>query len=647
MQKRRRNQVATILNGHKMNRMMNRGYDSDPDFRRPVLDIPVDREERFFKRLRFLYGMREARRAMPELLRLIKVHHAHKREECLRAETGFHPKNRFSERDMILITYGDMIRAEERSPLAALTNFLSALRHRAPVFNTIHILPFFPYSSDRGFSVVDYRSVDPRLGSWDDIVRIGSTFRLMFDGVFNHASSRSVPIQEMLSGNPEYRDYAITFKSKDELTTEQRKIVRRPRTNDILTMFYTLDGPIWAWTTFSPDQIDLNYRNPRVLLSVIETLLLYVRKGADLIRLDAVTYFWWESGTSGANLEQTHEIIKLFRDVLDIAAPHVGLVTETNVPYYENISYFGEGSDEAQVIYNFSLPPLVLHAFYRGDSTYLTRWSETLAYPSETSTYLNILDTHDGIGLPGAQGILPEEEINFLISRAREHGAFISYRSVEGKGPMPYEINTTWYSALNLDTVDEDRAFQVRRFVASRSIALALRGIPGIYLHGLIGSRNDVQLALRSKVKRDVNRAVITESYLARMLVEPGSKLHRIIDHLGRLLELRVSHRAFHPRGDQRVLSLSSDVFALLRTSPEGDEHILAVTNVTDRASRVEFSCRDLGIEETQWYDMMAGRGWTERDGIVSINLEPYDVLWLAPFGELERDIESSQSAAE
>ncbi|MDD5476227.1 MAG: alpha-amylase family glycosyl hydrolase [Syntrophales bacterium] len=616
-------------------------YDNEPDFRRPILYIPPEKGQRLFRRLEFLYGAKRAREIMPELLRLMKVHHAHKRQEWVNEEKSFVPEERFSERDMILITYGDIIRTEEGSPLAALANFLKALRRRAPVFNTIHILPFFPYSSDRGFSVVDYRQVDPALGSWRDIEDIGSDFRLMFDGVFNHASSKSVPFQEMLGGNPDYEDFAITFESKDELTPEQRKILRRPRTSDILTQFYSLNGPLWAWTTFSPDQIDLNYRNPRVLLSVIEMLLLYVRRGAGIIRLDAVTYLWWESGSTGANLEQTHEIIKLFRDVLDVAAPRVALVTETNVPYEENISYFGDGTDEAQMVYNFSLPPLVLHAFYRQDASYLTRWAENIAYPSERTTYLNILDTHDGIGLPGIKGILPEEEMDFLISSARQHGACISYWGTDESSKAPYEINSTWYSALNLDSVNEDRSFQVKRFVASRSIALALKGIPGIYLHGFIGSRSDIQLALRTGVKRDVNRSIIDETQLTRAIVEPGSKLHHIIDRLGRLLEIRVRHESFHPNGAQRVLSLGPDVFALMRISPSDSMHILAITNVTERRSRIEISCGELGFVESQWYDLVAGRGLVVRDGKLAVELEPYDVLWLAPFSEIERSIES------
>jgi glycosidase len=616
-------------------------YRDEPDFTRPLLEIPTDIGQRIFERLRFLYGEEVAHDVMPEAVRLMRVHHAHKTDELIEAERSFVPERRFSERDMMLISYGDLVRAEGRPALAALGDLLQALRRRAPVFNTLHILPFFPYTSDRGFSVTDFRAVDPNLGTWSDIAELGKTCRLMFDGVFNHASSKSHAFREMLSGNPLYRDFAITFRSRDELKPEHRMMLRRPRTSDILTQFYSINGPVWAWTTFSPDQIDLNYRNPKVLLDVIDTLLLYVRRGADLVRLDAVTYLWVEPGTPSANLAQTHEIIRLFRDILNVAAPPVGLVTETNVPHEENITYFGDGTDEAQMVYNFALPPLVLHAFYREDASWLSAWARNLEYPSPTTTYLNMLDTHDGIGLPGVAHILPPEELDFLIRSARRHGAFISYRTGEGGGRAPYEINSTWYSALNLDNSGEDRAFQVKRFVASRSIALALRGVPAIYLHGLVGSRNDVQRALRSKVKRDVNRAVLDYERLMNDFHTRGSKLHLIADQLGRLLEMRVRHRSFHPNGAQRILSLAPGVFAVLRLSPAGDERIVALTNVTARSCRLPIPLAEIGPEETTWYDLVAGRGWVAAGGTLTVEMQPYDVLWLTPFGELERRIET------
>ena len=617
-------------------------YDQHPDFTRPRLVMDPRAEERIAGHLRFLYGDAAAAETLPEIVRLIKVHHAHKSAATLEVEKTFDPAQRFTERDMGLIVYGDMIRDEGRPPLAALADLLSEIGRRG-TFNIVHILPFFPYSSDRGFSVTDFMSVDPRLGSWHDIEQMADSFRLMFDAVLNHVSAESTAFREMLAGAPGFKDLAVAFRSPDELTPEQRRLLRRPRTSDILTMFHALDGPIWVWTTFSPDQVDLNYRNPRVLLLVIEALLMYVRRGADLLRLDAITYLWDEPGTTGASLEQTHAVVRLLREVLNVAAPHVALVTESNVPHEENISYFGNGHDEAQAVYNFALPPLVLHAFYRGDATALSAWAERLEYPSPAVTYLNFLDSHDGIGLSGVTGILPPEETSFLIDQARQHGAFISYRS-DGEGrQVPYELNTTWYSALNLDNSrDETRAFQVKRFVASRSIALALAGVPFIYLHGLIGSRSDVQLALRTRTKRDVNRAAVDPEFLRQSLTDRSSKISLIRDSLGRLLQARVRQKAFHPNGQQSILRLDRRLFAIARTSPDASQHLLAVTNVSRETCQVDVPVKLAGVAERNWYDLVSGRGWGAQDGNLSLSLGPYDVLWLTPFAEIEQQIASA-----
>lgn len=615
-------------------------YLEDPDFTRPPIEVGDDSRARLLERLAAIYGEEVARETLPELLRLIRVHHAHKPAEMIEAERSVSGCGRFSEKDMMLITYGDMVRAQGRSGLSALGEFLALFRRGEPVFSILHVLPFFPYSSDRGFSVVDFRAVDPRLGSWQDILALGETYRLMFDGVLNHASSRSTPFREMLSGNRDFADYAVAFRSADELTPEQRKILRRPRTSDVLSRFESIDGPLWVWTTFSRDQIDLNYHNPRVLLSSVDTLLFYVRMGADLVRLDAITYLWKEVGTPSASLEETHTIVKLFRDVLDLAAPQVALVTESNVPHAENISYFGDGRDEAQLVYNFALPPLVLHAFYREDTTRLSRWVADLAYPSDCVTYLNMLDTHDGVGLPGVKDVLPEDEIGFLVETARQHGAFISYRSGDG-ADVPYEINTTWYSALNFENDGEPRALQVQRFVASRSIQLVLKGVPAIYLHSLAGSRNDVRLALQTKVKRDVNRSTLDFEILARNLADPGAKLYLLSENLRRLLRTRVLAPAFHPNGGQRVLMLSPSVFSLLRVSVDGAEHVLCLTNVTRRLQSLTIDLADLGVRSSYWFDLIAGRGWVASNGTMKIDLGPYEVLWLTPSQELERRIES------
>lgn len=617
-----------------------RRYLTAPDFSVPPPGLSPETKERLQRRLAFLYGEASASEWIGELDRVVKVHQAHVCDRSGPAKLS--PADRFSERDLILITYADMITDGQGSPLRALNSVLNSMRRTGRVFNIVHILPFYPSTSDRGFAVTDFGEVDAKFGTWDDIALIGQDHRLMFDAVLNHASSKSPAFLEMLCGNPDYRDYAVTFGSPDELSPAQRAIIRRPRTSDILTRFDSIEGPVWCWTTFSPDQIDLNYRNPKVMMSMLATLLDYVRRGASLLRLDAVTYLWDEPGTEGANLNQTHEIIRLLRDVLDAVAPEVILVTETNVPHQENNSYFGEQGGEAQMVYNFSLPPLVLHAFYREDASALTRWAAALEYPPPGATFLNILDTHDGIGLPGASGILENSEIDFVIERARQHGALVSYRSGQNGREIPYEINATWYSALNMDNSPEPRSLQVSRFVASRSIALALRGVPAIYLHGLVGSRSDVQAAMRSGSKRDVNRASLSEEIFLSRLVESGSKLNIIREEFCRLLDVRIRHRAFHPDGQQRVLELDPRVFAAVRTAREQDELVFCLTNVSSIEIRLKLDLVKLGLEDTQWYDLVDGRGWMARSDKLDLTLTPYDVMWLMPYRQIERAIEAA-----
>ncbi len=605
-------------------------HNEEPDYSRPLFKIPSEARKRIFARLAFIYGETVAKAYMPELERIIEVYYAYKPQDMIEKESGLNPEERFTEKDIILITYGDLLRGEEHSPLATLSKFCDA--YLDGTINTVHILPFFPYSSDRGFSIIDFETVDPNLGTWDDIAELQNHYQLMFDGVINHISSKSRWFQEFLNGNPYYWDFFIHFSSPSDLTQEQRSLIFRPRTSDILTKYQTINGARHVWTTFSADQIDLNYSNPDVLMRVAEILLMYVRRGADIIRLDAVTYLWAEPGTRCVHLEQTHEIVKLFRDVLDTVAPNAALITETNVPHEENISYFGNGRDEAQMVYNFALPPLVLYTFYSEDATVLSKWAEDLNRPSNTTSFFNFLDSHDGIGVMAVKNILPQKEIDFIIKKAKDHGGLISYKTGEDGSEVPYEINITWFSALNHEESGEDIAFRVKRFVASRIIALVLRGVPGIYMHSLIGSQNDIEAVLATESKRDINRTVIDGKAITEALQDPLSKLSRISREFGRLIAIRTKKRAFHPNGDQQVLMISSDIFAIMRISPEGDQYILTLTNVTNRVCRIEVPLSQLGIDENRWYDLVSGMEWMAEEQKICITLIPYDVVWLEPF---------------
>lgn len=562
------------------------------------------------------------------------VFYAHKPQELIERDKNFDPTERFTQKDVILITYGGLLRGKESSPLATLAIFCDT--YLKGTINTLHILPFFPASSDKGFSIIDFETVDPNLGSWHDIEDLENRYQLMFDGVINHVSSKSRWFSEFLNNNPYYKDFFITFKSREDLTPKQRCLIFRPRTSKILTGFQSLKGPIYVWTTFSPDQVDLNYKNPDVLLRVVEILLMYLRHGADIIRLDAVMYLWSEPGTRCVHLEQTHEIVKLFRDILDVVAPRVALITETNVPHDENITYFGNGCDEAQMIYNFALPPLVLFSFYTEDATVLSTWAKSLKKISNTTTFFNFLDSHDGIGLMAVKNILKKEDIDYMIERAKKHGGYVSYKTAEDGTEVPYEINITWYSALNLKGSDEDISFQVKRFVASRSIALVIQGVPGIYLHSLFGTHNDHEAVEDTHRKRAINRTVVDADSIMKSMNYSHSKKSRINRSLGGLIEIRTKKRAFHPNGNQRILMISPSVFAVLRTSLEMDQHILSITNVTSKECHLEISLSEINSSESQWYDLLGEKTLLAENQKLHITLQPYDVIWLQPSHELE-----------
>ena len=601
-------------------------HNPDPDYTRPLLVVPDEFHENFHEQLELLYGREEAERWLPELERIIKVYYAHKPEAMIKADKDLVPADRFTEQDMVLITYGDMIEGDDpmEHPLSTLNKLVEKYLW---AFNSMHILPFFPHSSDRGFSVIDFKQVDPRLGGWEDIWDIDSKYQLMFDGVVNHVSSRSEAFRHFINGVPGFEQLFISFKAPDELTQEQRCVIFRPRTSDVLTEFQTINGPRYVWTTFSQDQIDLNYHNPKVLLYVIELLLFYVRQGADMIRLDAVTYLWAEPGTSCVHLNQTHRVIQLMRSVLKLAAPRVVLVTETNVPHADNISYFGDGTNEAHMVYNFALPPLVLHAFYREDSSYLSKWAEGITPPSDQTYFFNILDTHDGIGVMGVRDILPQEEIDYLVESAKSKGAMISYRSANGHDE-PYEINSTWFSALNGESSDHI-TLQVRRLVASRAIALVLRGLPGVYMHGALGTENDLETVQETHQRRDINRGKIYLEELREDMTNPLTKLSLIRNGLGKLGILRTSEPAFHPQGGQRILQLSNQLLSVLRTSRDGKRQVLCLINISSELCHIDFSLKEYGLAPTEWVDMVSGNPWSAQEGNLALTLQAYDVAWL------------------
>lgn len=600
-------------------------YRTNPDYMGAIVGLSENQRAKVDERIARLYGEDRVEQISDEIDRLVKVHNAHKTDDIRRREADLNG-TRFTERDIVLITYGDLIVSKNQTPLQALSSFVEVFFKG--LISTVHILPFYPYSSDRGFSVTDYREVDPKIGAWEDIANLKSSFNLMFDGVFNHVSSQSRWFQDFLDGVPSEQDAFIDFSRKSAIDEDHLALILRPRTSDLLTEFPTVNGPRFVWTTFSADQIDLNFKSPEVLLTVASILLYYVRMGADIIRLDAITYLWYEIGTSCAHLENTHEVVKLMRDILDAAAPNVALITETNVPHADNITYFGNGHDEAQMVYNFALPPLVLHSFQTERADILAEWASALEPPSEETAFFNFLDSHDGIGLMGARGALSEDQIGEMCDRVRELGGFVSMKNNGDGTESPYELNITWSSAL-CDPDDEDQTLYLRRFIASRAIALAVKGVPAIYLPSMFGAKNDTEAVGRDGSKRSINRATIHEEILFKTLGDPASPSSEIARRFIDLLEIRVEEPAFHPNALQHILRLDDRIFSVKRISVDGGSEVVCLVNVSGDCFAVPIPPQDIGTG-FRYKDLISGRTYEREDqGFLTLEVDPYDVIWL------------------
>lgn len=524
-----------------------------------------------------------------------------------------------NQHDVILITYPDQIQKTDIHPLAVLAEFCE--RYLTDTITGIHILPFYPWTSDDGFSVVDYREVDPRYGDWEDIAKLGHHFRLMFDAVINHVSIRSEWFQKMLAGDPQFQEYFIVPASNDDLTR-----VVRPRTLPLLTSYQTSAGEKRIWTTFSADQVDLNYANPDVLLEILSVLLLYVSKGAEFIRLDAIAYLWKQSGTSCINLPQTHRIIQFFRSALDEVASNVLLITETNVPHIDNISYFGDGTNEAQMVYNFSLPPLVLHAFQTGSAETLSYWADRLEPPSDRVTFFNFLASHDGIGLNPLRGIIPEAEIGEVVNWVKSHGGLVSYKNEVDGTQRPYELNINFFDALNDPNADEPLDLQVDRFVTAHAILFAMKGVPGIYFHSLVGSRSWLEGVQNSGQNRRINRRKFQWAELINVISDPRRRQARVFFRLRHLLKIRQRHTAFDPHSLQRVIKCAPEVFCVLRSSVDGLDHVLCLQNIS--GNPVSLNDLPLAVEILPNPRNLINGKFIEEHS--SISLEPYQTLWLA-----------------
>jgi len=522
------------------------------------------------------------------------------------------------ERDVIVITYGDSIQSRGEMPLETLRKFM--VERLSGFISGVHILPFSPYSSDDGFSVIDYRKVNPDWGDWGHVSAIGEEFRLMADLVLNHCSAKGIWFESFLKGHGKYKDFFITVEPGVNLSK-----VFRPRALPLVHEFTVTGERKLVWTTFSGDQVDLNFANPEVLLEFMDILLDYIARGVRIVRLDAVGFLWKEIGTSCIHHGKTHEVVKLFRSVVNELAPGVMLITETNVPHRENIAYFGEGCDEAHMVYQFTLPPLTADALIRGDSSALSKWAATLPEPNPNHTFFNFLASHDGIGVLPAKGYLSEEEIQALAETTRERGGLVGYKTT-ADGEIPYELNISYRDAIAEESLADD--LRAAKFLSSQAIMLAMAGIPGIYIHSILGSGNWKEGVALTGVNRSINREKLSASELKAELDNPASIRHLIFTGYCELLRARTTHKAFHPGAPQTVLNLGSLLFAIIRGN-SSTGLVLCLQSVSDRQQKITLP--PPFDSESALQSLLSGK----RIGVVdrSIELGPYQVLWLEGAG--------------
>ena len=527
--------------------------------------------------------------------------------------------NPWDETDVWLITYGDSIRDPAQKDLVTLRKFLN--RHLNEELTGVHVLPFFPYTSDDGFAVSDYLSVRKELGGWDDIRRLAGDRRVMSDVVINHCSSEHLWFKNFIKNQPPGRDYFVAMDAGADL----RQVVR-PRTSPLLRPTETEDCGIGnVWCTFSHDQVDLNFANPAVLIEFIRILRFYLDCGIRVFRLDAVAFLWKEEGSPSLNLPQTHEIVRLLRTLIEHVDNNAILITETNIPNRENLSYFGN-SNEAHMVYNFSLPPLLLHSLWSGDCHYLKNWLMSMPPAQFGTTYFNFLASHDGIGLRPAEGLLNDAEIEALVTTAEAFGGQVSWRALEHGARKPYELNIALYDALQGTHKGKDE-YNLERFVCAHAIMLALEGIPAFYIHSLIGTHNDLPRVTATGHARAINRHQWDSDQLEQALSDTASEHHVVFERLKALIRLRKQQPAFHPNALQFTLHLSDAIFGFRRHSLDRTQNIFVLNNITDQTQTIPLTELNLMLQN-DWYDLISGETY---DSLCeSISLAPYQTVWIS-----------------
>jgi len=529
-------------------------------------------------------------------------------------------RNLWDQTDIAMISYGDTLIDRTEKPLQTLLRFLND--HVCGLISGVHILPFFPWTSDDGFAVLDYSSVNEALGDWSHVRAIAERYRLMGDLVINHCSSRSPWFENFKAGVDPGRDYFMMAQPDDDLDA-----VVRPRTSPLLMPVETPEGTRHVWCTFSHDQVDFDFRNPAVLEEFVKIIRLHLDNGVRIFRLDAVAFLWKVVGTPSINLQETHEMVRLLRTLIEHAQPDCMIITETNIPNRENLAYFGN-ANEAHAIYNFSLPPLLIWTLISGKSRYLSQWLMTMPPAQNGTTYFNFIASHDGIGLRPAEGLLGDDELDQFIGTMQQFGGLVSWRADTGGRRKAYELNIALYDALQ-GTVDGPDQWGHDRFLCAHAVMLALEGMPAFYIHSLLGTRNDHNRVEHTGHNRSINRSQWQYEELQSLLANETGHHRRVFDALRDLISVRRRQPAFHPNATQFTLQMAEGLFGFWRQSMDRRQSIFCIFNISARPVDLHLSDINLILTD-EWQDLISGDRYPEGNEV--IELAPYRPLWISNF---------------
>ena len=528
---------------------------------------------------------------------------------------NFKKKKSISEKTSLVICYGDSVYSEKKKSIKVFQSFFQ--KKLKNYFNTIHFLPFYPSSSDSGFAVKDHYKVENKLGNWLDIKNISKKTDVMADVVINHSSARGLWFKNFLKKKEPGKDYFLTVNSRFNTS----KVVR-PRDHKLLKKIKIFKKSDYLWRTFSPDQIDLNFKNPHVLIQFIKIMIHLINNGVTIFRLDAIAYLWKENGTKCINLNQTHEIIKLLRIVINVLNIRTTIITETNLPEIENISYFGK-NDEANWIYNFSLPPLLIHAFLFENSSYLNKWSKNLPNTKKGNSYLNFIASHDGIGIRPTEGLFNKKILNNFLKRLKKNGSKFSYRKVQNKTKKVYEANITVFDALKKSDYDTKGQFYLERYVSAHAIMISFEGIPGIYFNSIFGTSNDEAKFIITGNNRDVNRYRWNLKNITNKLKNKRTKQSIFYQNICNLLNIRRKQKAFHPNALRINLNYGQKIYAFKRVSLDKKQTITCITNLSSKIQKIRINKKNQKMK-----NLMASKIHIEDEKFLI--LKPFETIWLS-----------------